>query len=133
MRTLQTPILLALQESAPADPHVSSTSGQIGDTLYQPGWGFTPGGTAELHFRRPDETLSPTTTEIVEADGTYDHYWTVSPDAQTGTYQYWAVDLSSGLTSPEVDYVIWEQEQINLKKNSLKKAGSFGRADRLTC
>jgi len=111
---------------APADfvyepvinPQVSSTSGQIGDTLAQPGWGFTPGGTAELHFRRPDETLSPTTTEIVEADGTYEHYWTVPADAQTGTYQYWAVDLSSGLTSPEVDYEIWEWEQINHKNSS---------------
>ena len=89
-----------------ADPQVSSTSGERGSTLYQPGWGFTPYGTAELHFRRPDGSLSPTTTEAVAGDGTYDHYWTVTNDAQVGTYQYWAVDLSTGLDSPEVSYSV---------------------------
>jgi len=89
-----------------ADPHVSSESGERGDTLSQPGWGFTPYGTAELHFRRPDGSLSPTTTEAVVGDGTYAHYWTVTQDAQLGTYQYWAVDLASGLTSPEVSYSV---------------------------
>jgi len=75
--------------------------------LHQPESGFWPGGTAELHFRRPDRSLSPTTTETVQADGTYDHYWTITPDAQLGTYQYWAVDLTSGITSPEVNYEIY--------------------------
>lgn len=87
-------------------PQVSSTSGPRGSTLSQPGTGFTPGGTAELHFRRPDGSLSPTTTELVAADGTYMHFWTVTPDAQIGQYQYWAIDLVFGLVSPEVDYWI---------------------------
>lgn len=86
------------------DPQVTSTSGPRDSTLSQPGTGFTPGGTAELHFRRPDGSLSPTTTEMVSNEGTYSHYWTVPDDAQIGMYQYWAVDLSSGLVSSEVDY-----------------------------
>jgi len=87
-------------------PYVSSTSGQIGDTLDQPGWGFTPGGIAELHFRRPDGSLSPITTEIIQSDGTYNHSWTVTSDAQIGEYQYWSIDLSTGISSPEVSYWI---------------------------
>lgn len=89
------------------DPQVTSTSGVRGaDTLSQPGWGFTPNGIAELHFRRPDGSLSPLTTEQIKSDGTYDHNWPIPTDAPAGTYQYWSRDLDSGLYSSEVNYEI---------------------------
>ncbi|MBZ0269135.1 choice-of-anchor D domain-containing protein, partial [bacterium] len=102
--SLELPVNLTV--NAVVDPTVSSTSGPRGSILDQPGWGFSPGGTAELHFRRPDGSLSPTTTEAVDGQGTYAHSWLVPEDAQVGTYQYWSIDLASALVSPDVDYSV---------------------------
>jgi hypothetical protein len=88
------------------DPQVRSTSGSLCSDLIQQGWWFTPGGTAELHFRRPDGSLSPLAYETVSPDGNYNRTWPVPPDAQIGVYRYWAVDLATGLQSPEVNYSI---------------------------
>ncbi|MFC1880972.1 6-bladed beta-propeller [Thermodesulfobacteriota bacterium] len=94
--------------TTPIDPHVSSTSGQWGDTISQPGWGFTPFGTAELHFRRPDGSASPTTTEPVRGDGTYDHYWFIPGDAQVGTWEYYGVDDTTEISSESVTFTVNE-------------------------
>ncbi|SDP70072.1 matrixin family metalloprotease [Desulforhopalus singaporensis] len=95
-------------EITPLAPKVSSTSGTRGvDTLHQSGWDFAPNGLAELHFRRPDGSLSPTTIESIDIDGTFEHVWPIPSDAGPGIYQYWAVDLTCGATSAEVNYEIW--------------------------
>jgi formylglycine-generating enzyme required for sulfatase activity len=92
------------------DPHVYSENGVGQLPISQPGWGFTPGGTAELHLRSPDGSLLPVTHPesyaTVGSDGRYSHVWTHPWGAMLGTYQYWAVDLSSGRVSPEVNYTL---------------------------
>ena len=94
-----------LHDCIQVNPQVSSESGRWGDTVSQPGWGFTPNGQAELHFRH-QSGIEETAYEDVLPDGTYQHHYTIPNGKLTGTWYYWGVDLSSGLSSPQVSYTI---------------------------
>ncbi|MBF0607005.1 MAG: VCBS repeat-containing protein [Magnetococcales bacterium] len=100
--------LVVSQESISVSPTVSSTSGKIGDTLSQPGWGFTPNSTATLHFLYPDGQQDPNgiSTEPVGSDGNYSHSYLIPSNAQIGTYYYWAVDGPTNIQSPKVSFTI---------------------------
>jgi len=88
------------------DPHVSSESGNWGDTISQPGWGFTPNGQAELHFYHPLSGVEEITYERIGSDGSFLHTYSIPGGKSVGIWQYWATDLSTGIDSPQVNYTI---------------------------
>lgn len=91
---------------------VDPTSGPINTNFYEPGTGFTPNNFAELHFRHPDGSLTSTVLKDTDASGNYDHYWLASPGAQIGQYEYWAVDLATGVTSNTFTFTVTGGPQL---------------------
>ncbi len=85
---------------------VNPTSGVRGTTEFvQSGSGFMFGGTAELHFKYPDNSQQSVNKPLAN-NGTFSNTWLAPNDAQIGTYQFWAKDLGSGKSSNVVNYSV---------------------------
>ena len=82
-------------------PHVSVTpsSGPQGTTFSEPGTGFTPNGGVTLHFKNPSGIEQTTVSKTADASGGYSHTWGSTSANPAGTWQYWAVDNTSGVSS----------------------------------
>ena len=96
-------------EGEPLDPLViaqSPMSGPPGTTFVQWGTGFTPDGTATLHFRKPDNTEYPVVEQPIDVTGGFSIEYTVAEGETAGTYTWWAVDVPTGSKSNELSYVI---------------------------
>jgi hypothetical protein len=87
------------------DPHVSSESGKYGETISQPGWGFTPFGTAQLLFRH-ESGYEEITVKDVDINGTFQHYYNIPDGKLTGTWYYSALDIVNQIWSDPVSYKI---------------------------
>lgn len=88
------------------DPQVSVSplSGPQGTTFQQPGDGFTPNSTATMHFIRPE--LGETTESVnTDGNGAYSNSW-LCDACPIGTYQYWAVDDTTGTASNTVNFTV---------------------------
>jgi pimeloyl-ACP methyl ester carboxylesterase len=81
-------------------------SGAPGTTFTEWGTGFTPNGTATLHFKKPDGTEYPTQNEQLDAQGHFEIYYFAPLNKPPGTYAWWAVDNTTTAKSNEVSYTI---------------------------
>jgi hypothetical protein len=84
---------------------VSPSSGPKGTQFNAPGTGFTASGSAVLHLKKPDGSEYPTIGKSADQNGAYSHVIDSSTFV-TGTYQYWAVDSSSGKTSNTASFTV---------------------------
>jgi hypothetical protein len=103
---------------------VSPSSGTNGTTFQQPGSGFTPNGTATLHFNTPD---GPTTVsnKPINSSGSYTHSWTCE-GCPNGSYSYYAVDNSSGITSNTVYFTVFTANpQVSVSPSSGTNGTTF--------
>ena len=100
---------------------VTPTVGPWGTVFNEPGSGFTPGGGVTLHFRRPDMTEAPTASKAADSSGNYTHTFIPTVGTMTGTWQYWAVDNSTGTQSNMFNLVITEP-----RVSALPSRGSVG-------
>jgi uncharacterized repeat protein (TIGR01451 family) len=89
-------------------PAIAQTpmSGPPGTMFVQWGTGFTPNGTATLHFKKPDGTEYPTQTIPLDNIGHFEIPYTTPVDKPLGTYMWWAIDDTNGNKSNEVSYVV---------------------------
>ena len=85
---------------------MSPTTATIRTTLREWGTGFTPNSTVILHFKKPDGSEFPSIQQRVKPDGTFSFTYTVPPGYPTGTFDFWAVDVSTGKRSNVVAYTI---------------------------
>lgn len=85
---------------------VSPSGGPRGTMFSQPGQGFIANSTATVHYRKPDGAEYPPVRQQTDAQGRYSRQWTAPADAQTGTYQMWAVDDRTGRSSPVVSFTV---------------------------
>ncbi len=81
-------------------------SGAPGTDITQQGSGFTPNGTAILHFMTPDGTAHSTKTVAVDANGGFASAYTIPQTEPAGIYTWWAVDGTTGLTSARMTYTV---------------------------
>ncbi len=101
-------------EASAVNPKIAQTpmSGPPGTVFAQWGTGFTPNGTATLHFRKPDGTEYPTQSQPLDLIGHFDIRYTAPWDKPVGTYAWWAIDNSTGATSNVVSYNIEPKEKL---------------------
>lgn len=103
---------------------VSPTSGPQGTTFDEPGTGFTPNNTADLHFTGPDGP-SEVPNKPTDSNGHYSHSWTCNA-CPAGTYQYWAVDNASGQTSNTVSFAVYVvNPQVSVTPSSGPQGTTF--------
>ena len=81
-------------------------SGPPGTTFVEWGTGFTPNGTATLHFKKPDGTEYPTRQVDLDSIGHFEITYPAPWDKPIGTYTWWAIDDTTGGKSNVVSYVI---------------------------
>lgn len=81
-------------------PTVSATpnGGAQGDLINESGCGFTPGGTAELHFLPPNQ-VELTAIEPIDGSGCFQHPYQTGDGTPPGEVSYWAFDLATGKRS----------------------------------
>jgi uncharacterized protein YfaS (alpha-2-macroglobulin family) len=87
-------------------------SGQPGTTFIQWGTGFTPNGTATLHFKKPDGSEYNPLIVSLDNIGHFEISYQAPYDKPIGTYTWWAIDDSTGIKSNEVSYIITLQPII---------------------
>lgn len=85
---------------------VSPASGPRGTVFYEPGSGFTPGGSVTLHFLRPDGTEAPGATHVADSTGSYSHSFPSNTGNITGIWKYWAVDDATSAKSAVVSLTL---------------------------
>jgi len=85
---------------------VTPPSGPQGTTFDQPGEGFTPNSIAELHFVKPDGTEYDPVQVDTNLDGAYSHSYTSLKTDSLGVYQYYAIDVITGILSNTVFFEI---------------------------
>lgn len=102
-------MLNATLARVPANPVVSvnPNCAPQGALFSEPGRGFTPNSTAELHFVRPDQTEYPPpyVTRATDGCGEYQHLFD-SSSLPHGIYSYYAIDASTGARSPTVSFEV---------------------------
>jgi pimeloyl-ACP methyl ester carboxylesterase len=88
-------------------PTVAQTpmSVKLGETVTQWGTGFTPGSTATLHFRKPDNSEFTPVSQAIKSDGTFSITYTIPTDRTPGTYTWWGID-STGKGSNMVSFTV---------------------------
>jgi len=98
-------------ETHPVNPTIAMTpmSGPPGTTFAEWGTGFTPYGTATLHFRKPDGTEYPTLIQHLDSIGHFDISYAAPIDKPVGVHTWWAIDDTTRVKSNEVSYVITAQ------------------------
>jgi len=84
---------------------VSKTLATTGDTLLEPGYGFTPYGIVTLHFIDPTNFDWDTVTERADQNGSYTYEYEVTSGTARGTWEYYAVD-DAGMESKHVFFTI---------------------------
>ena len=91
-------------------PAISQTpiSGPPGTPFTQRGTGFTPYGTATLHFKKPEGNEYPTQTVNLDNIGHFETTYTAPMDKPIGMYTWWGIDDTTGMKSNEVSYEITE-------------------------
>jgi len=105
----------------PMQVSMSPSSGLPGDTLLEWGMGFTPSGTATLHFKRPDGTEALALSQVIDAGGYFEMKYKAPADLPAGTYIIWAVDDATGVKSREGTFVIATPAAYTL---TVEKSGS---------
>ncbi|MFI3137363.1 MAG: DUF1566 domain-containing protein [Methylococcaceae bacterium] len=80
-----------------------------GTTFSQWGTGFTPNGTATLHFKKPDNSEYPTSTVALDTVGHLETAYHTPMDKPAGVYSWWAVDDVSHKASNTVAYTVTEE------------------------
>ena len=90
------------------DPYVSSDSGRWEDNILQNGVGFWPGGKAELHFvyKQTMQEDLPVIIKDVDSAGRFYHSYLIPSGKPTGTWIFWAKDITTQIESPKVEYLI---------------------------
>lgn len=75
------------------------------------GSGFSSNGQVTMYFKAPSGSLEE---EFITADknGDYSKSNTIPSNAELGVWEYWAKDLSSGISSDKVNYHVVSQFQI---------------------
>jgi len=81
-------------------------AGLAGTTFVQWGTGFTPNGTATLHFKKPDNSEYPPATVQLDNGGHLDTTYRTPMNTPAGSYTWWAVDNTSNKQSNTVKYSI---------------------------
>jgi len=84
---------------------VTPSKGEIGTTFNRSGSGFTPNGQVEIRCKYPNN-YENVTNKTLSSTGSFSDNWQSPNNAQVGTYEYWAIDLSSGNISNEVNFQI---------------------------
>jgi len=96
------------------DPQVSvsPSTGPQGTIFQEPGTGFTPNSTATLHFKHPDGTEADTVVKNTESTGSFTNSWTCDL-CPVGTYQYWAIDNTTGVRSNTASFTVTGPSDLN--------------------
>ena len=81
-------------------------SGPAGTTFTQSGSGFSPNSTSTLHFKKPDGTEYPTSSQSIDANGAFSTSYASPTNKPAGIYTWWAVDGPTGKVSNTVSYTI---------------------------
>jgi hypothetical protein len=81
-------------------------SGLPGTTFVQWGTGFTPNGTATLHFKKPDNTEYPPVTLSLDNIGHLETPYCTPMNKPVGLYSWWAIDNATHITSNTVAYTV---------------------------
>ncbi len=107
-RVLSEPEIQALYGNPVISPTIAMTptSAPPGTKLKEWGSGFTPNGTATLHFKKPDGTEYPTLLKRLDAAGNFDITYTAPVNKPSGLYSWWAIDNATGKKSNEVSFTI---------------------------
>ncbi len=111
------------------NPTIAQTpmSGPPGTTFAQWGTGFTPNGTATLHFLKPDGTEYPTVSQQLDSIGHFDITYTAPSNKPLGKYSWWAIDDTTGIKSNVVTYEITAQSNYYISGTvTLKNSGLSG-------
>jgi len=90
------------------NPIVAQTpmSGKAGTTFAQWGTGFSSNSTATLHFKKPDGTEYPTSSQSIDSNGTFSISYPSPSNKAKGTYIWWGIDGPTGKKSNSVSYTI---------------------------
>ncbi|TGU71731.1 hypothetical protein E4633_15635, partial [Geomonas terrae] len=110
VRKLYVDDILAAQTLYPAPSPVISQneeSGVAGNvTFIQSGSGFTPNGFATLHFCKIGTTVETTQYMAIDTTGCFSIAYLVPESEEAGSYEWWAVDNSTGKVSNHLSYTI---------------------------
>ncbi|MBL7205333.1 MAG: CHAP domain-containing protein [Desulfobacteraceae bacterium] len=112
------------KKTKPAPPRVkprvrlSSTAIKRGDTIHEYGSGFTPNGQVVMYFDCPDRRTVKVSTKA-DRGGAYDYTYTMPQNALTGTYYYYAKDVTTNLLSSKLRYTV----SARFKNGDLLRAG----------
>ncbi len=100
--------IVKISDSPALNPVIAQTpmSGPPGATFTQWATGFTPDGVAALHFKKPDGTEYPSHNQSLDSQGHFEVEYTSSVEKPAGSYIWWAVDVTTGIKSNEVNYTI---------------------------
>jgi hypothetical protein len=85
--------------------YISPASGQPGTPFAYTGQGFTGNSTATSHLKRPDGTEFASLSIPIASDGTFSTSIN-STGFSSGTYEVWAVDITTTASSPHVTFGI---------------------------
>lgn len=85
---------------------VSPSSGVQGTTFQEPGSGFTPFGAVTLHFKQPNGVEAPVVGVTANGSGAFTHAYASSSGTMVGSWTYWGVDNTSGISSPSVGFTV---------------------------
>lgn len=85
---------------------VSPPSGLPGTTFVQLATILAPGGAVTFHLRQPDGVELPAVSLTADARGVCTGSWISSATSQLGAYQTWAVDATTGLSSPSATFAV---------------------------
>ncbi len=97
---------------------VSPTQVYIGNEINESGTGFTANSIAILHFINPQGNEEQTIELITDANGNFEHSYTVTDITLPGVWQYYAVDEMTGIASPTVEFTINQYNPtISLDRN----------------
>ncbi|OGG37442.1 hypothetical protein A2110_02240 [Candidatus Jorgensenbacteria bacterium GWA1_54_12] len=104
---------------------MSVTTMRRADTVYERGKGFTPGGSATLHFGLPDGNEA-TVLVYVGSNGTFEKIYVMPINAAFGDYLYYAVDEATGKKSNAVRYrVIEDKPSVNRSSDNIAVSSSL--------
>ncbi|KAB0669028.1 hypothetical protein F6V30_14420 [Oryzomonas sagensis] len=115
-----------VNQGVSVNPTVAQTpmTAKQGDTVSQWGTGFSPNSTAVLHFKKPDGTEFPPSSQTIKSDGSFSITYTIPLDRTLGTYTWWGVDGPTGKISNPVSYTV--TQAINPQISQTPSSGPGG-------